>query len=475
MGRGTFDSSNYLMGSQSELNVTPLTLAARFNPNSAASFLRIWGLGDNGENNANVFLLSTFTGGVLGAEVWDENGNISRASSTNVVDAGEWNIGVARFGSVTSRKAMLNGDLASEGSDTESREPNAWVDQCGIGVVPDTGPHSAFAGYTDWVAGWNIELTDEQAIAIGKGVPPQQVAPGNLKMFCHLSADTANETFSIGGVTLTETGNVGTIAVQSLRRARMAYSRAHGRSTWHFTGVAAPVTGTGASTLAAVTQAGSGEETFAGTAAQQPAAALQSGVGVMHPQGTAAQALAALEQSAAGVETLVATAGQDLPAIEQAGVGSHVAAGASGTASQTLGAVVQSGAGVEAISGTAAQILGAVTQDATGVQIITGTGAQALAAILQSAAGTSVTGVSGTGAQELAALEQAGAGHMHAAGVAAQVLAAVVQSGSGLITTSYVAVGDGQRLVVDLGDRTIAVTSDRIIVIAQSDRTVAVQ
>ena len=161
-------------------------------------------------------------------------------------------------------------------------------------------------------------------------------------------------------------------------------------------------TGTGAATIGAVEQSGSGTQIFIATSAQE---------------------IGAIEQSGSGAEVLAGTGAQEVGAIDQAAVGFM---GLTGAGVQQVGPIDQAGAG-ESTAGTGAQTVGPIEQDGAGSERLIGAGVQQVGAIDQAASGG--TGQAGSGAQTVGAISQAASGIQRFIAAAASQIGALIQSG----------------------------------------------
>jgi hypothetical protein len=201
---------------------------------------------------------------------------------------------------------------------------------------------------------------------------------------------------------------------------------------------AAGATGTGAQSLPALGQAGSGGQTFAASGAQALPATAQaaSGTHTETASGSAVQTLPAAVQSSAGLETIAGTGASELPAAAQAGSGTQEIPGSS---AQTLPAAATQAFGGETLSGAGAQVAPNLTQSGSGAEILAGTGVQSLPSVAQAATGTHGDGTTGTGVQSLPSAIQSAAGAEAMGGTAAQALPMAGQDASGAMGLAAVA------------------------------------
>ena len=252
--------------------------------------------------------------------------------------------------------------------------------------------------------------------------------------------------------------------VRASRRITGSLASAYAFEVVQFADPNPAASATGAQSLGAPTQAGSGQQSIGGAGASGLMAIGQAGSGLGGgAAGTGVQTLAVPAQAASAKEVIRAVryildelgdpildefgnpiedeiaVGLVLAAPAQAAVGG-VDADSVGTGAQTLAAAVQDASGTEAFAGTGAQMLLAPTQAGAAKESIGGAAVQMLLAPGQ--AGSGAESLAGAGVQGLAAPAQAGAGQEEMIGAAAQMLRAPTQAASGATGAS---VGTGAQ------------------------------
>jgi hypothetical protein len=169
--------------------------------------------------------------------------------------------------------------------------------------------------------------------------------------------------FQVGRLGLTgddASGWVDEVAVYDTRlsdaRVTAHYDAAAGLST---------MTGTGASTLAAVTSSASGSPRVTGSSSPTLAAVTSSAAGQPVVTGTSSATLAQVTSSASGSPVLTGTSAATLAAVASEASGNTGLATLTGTGTSTLAALVSSATGTPLIVGTGSSTLGAVVSAAT--------------------------------------------------------------------------------------------------------------
>lgn len=190
MARVFQSASNTLNLTRAAALVTavPVTLACWCNCPGFSSFPMVCKVEDG--TAANSFGIYMGSGGAVNAET-KVAGSGSAAASTANAAINTWYHAAAVFTSITSRAAYLNG--ANKGTDATSKTPtglNSCAIGCDPGQVPAIGTLANFAC-------WNVALTDNEILALGKGASPLLVRPGSLLSFCPIIGQSPEPDFVI--------------------------------------------------------------------------------------------------------------------------------------------------------------------------------------------------------------------------------------------------------------------------------------
>ncbi len=201
---------------------------------------------------------------------------------------------------------------------------------------------------------------------------------------------------------------------------------------------AAGVSGTGASTLAGVSQTASGTVLCKGNGAATLDGVTQAAQGAVAVKGSGTASLDGISQTAAGtVGTPAGVNGNGAATLAGVTQTAQGAVLAKGTGTATLAGIAQTAQGTVLVKGTGATTLAGVTQAAQGAVLSKGAGAASLAGVTQAAQGAVL--VTGTGGATLAGVEQSatgqvGIGAINGAGSAS--LEGVAQTASGRVAIS---------------------------------------
>lgn len=246
-----------------------------------------------------------------------------------------------------------------------------------------------------------------------------------------------NGTYTSAGATFTGSGastlagatsaGSGTQTISGTGASTLADVTSDGSGT-----VVSPISGSGASTLDDVTSAGAGAQTISGAGASTLADVTSEGSGtsVLTITGTGASTLDGATSAGSGTQTISGTGASTLAGATSAGAGTQAL---SGTGALTLDDVTSAGSGTtsETFTGTGASTLAGATSSGTGTQAISGTGASTLADVTSEGSGTAVETFTGTGASTLAGATSAGTGTQALSGTGASTLANVTSAGTG--------------------------------------------
>ena len=145
-------------------------------------------------------------------------GSHSPATTTNVVTA---NVPFCMIGRATSnvlREAILNGNFANKGTNTDDRIP-AGVNRVSFGKKDDTADSLPWVGALFYSAFWTAVLTDDEVSALNNGAWPAKIRPSSLHFFWpnfgRNNGTTVNDWR--GNAPLTITG--GSVSTLAARRA----------------------------------------------------------------------------------------------------------------------------------------------------------------------------------------------------------------------------------------------------------------
>lgn len=127
----------------------------------------------------------------------------SNASTTTGISINVWShiCGVAR--SATDRSVYLNG--GSRGDNATSRVPSS-LNAVGIGFNNRPATQRYFSGDLAEFAVWDIDLSDPEIAALGKGISALLIRPQNLVFYAPIIGKNSPELELINGSTLTVSG-----------------------------------------------------------------------------------------------------------------------------------------------------------------------------------------------------------------------------------------------------------------------------
>ena len=178
------------------VTAAPFTVVCRFKSDDATnSGVPFW-LGDKDVDGDWWALNDKGDAGDVGRlVVYDES--LAAPASTNTYTQDVWGTLVGREYSATAHEAILNGDLASKGTDATNLSPDG-ADRMAIGRAADSSPSSYFSGAICEVALWNRALSDEEVTAYAAGFSPL-FFPAGLQCYWPLGGLYGNHDRDIWG------------------------------------------------------------------------------------------------------------------------------------------------------------------------------------------------------------------------------------------------------------------------------------
>ncbi len=137
-------------------------------------------------------------------------GTNTAASTSNAATEGAWNHICGTYTSTTSRRAILNGNFGSSGTDTTSCTFPTGLDRTSVFQFDDASPGENLDGRVAEVGIWDVVLTDDEILALASGWSPLRIRPSNLQGYWPLFGQTAagEPDFSGGGNNFAEVGTV---------------------------------------------------------------------------------------------------------------------------------------------------------------------------------------------------------------------------------------------------------------------------
>lgn len=177
----------------------PLSMAIRGSTSILGSTVGVamvmMGLGNSANGYpANTYLLFIGTGNVASAHCQGSAG--FAANTTNIISVNTEFSAVGIFTSATSRRVILDGNIAGAGTDTNNTG-TPTVNRTFIGAFAGSAVNHAFAaggtGILAWAAMWNAALSDADALMWHAGAPPWAVKPQNLVAFWPITGKASPE------------------------------------------------------------------------------------------------------------------------------------------------------------------------------------------------------------------------------------------------------------------------------------------
>lgn len=209
MARGTFSTSNYLVGTISALNA-PITVSCWMKLSSGSGDRDPCGLGASGNTHYAVLQVNG-----SGNSLWSLAGvsAFGFTTGTSNVVTGNWVHLLGVSSSTANHKVYVNG--SQEGSTSTTNVGAMTLNRAAVGVLYyNTSPLQGFPGYVAEYGVWNVALSDAEIAALAKGYSPMMIRPQSLQHYWPLGGIYSNSSsgeFGIrGGTTLSETGTVGT-------------------------------------------------------------------------------------------------------------------------------------------------------------------------------------------------------------------------------------------------------------------------
>ncbi len=173
-------SSQHLNVPVADLDTAPLSISAWAYPDDATINLTIYWVGDKDALTGwqTLFLAGAITGDPLRMQT--RAGVNSNAETSNGYVLNSWN---HCFGAVSSgglsRTSILNGDVGNKGTTVDSHNPTGY-NRTQIGRRGDATPSGYMSGRIAEVAVWDVELTDDEAVSLSKGISPLLIRPESL-------------------------------------------------------------------------------------------------------------------------------------------------------------------------------------------------------------------------------------------------------------------------------------------------------
>lgn len=148
----------------------PFTITGWANSNNLTAAQHIAGVVDKSESNVGIRL--AFHGNVTNDPVSAEarNTGITRALTTTPYTTNTWHHAAATFVGDTERNAFKDG--GSKGTDTGNSTFNSNQDRTSIGRQMRSVPGNPWDGELAYIGFWNVELSDNEILALASGVNP---------------------------------------------------------------------------------------------------------------------------------------------------------------------------------------------------------------------------------------------------------------------------------------------------------------
>lgn len=179
-------SSQHCSIASALVTVHPLTLAAWIRPSTSNTTQDILTITD-GAGAANGWLLRQTSSATIQA-LSDAGGTFDSSTTTGTVTNGTWSHAAAVFASATSRKAYLDGTVATE--NTTNISPGSLSD---TRVGAAFGPQNFYDGDIAEAAIWNVALDAAEIAALAKGISPFLIRPASLIAYWPLFGNNSPE------------------------------------------------------------------------------------------------------------------------------------------------------------------------------------------------------------------------------------------------------------------------------------------
>lgn len=183
-------STQYLANTGgSPVTAYPFCVSARFKPAGAGTNRAVLSLGKTGVTDRHLLYAGT-ADGVLAFS--GSGGTFGQSASAASMSAGTWYQVGGAFANATSRRAVLNGTLAT--ADT-TNVAISGMDRVYVGAYYNNGLVAGFYGAGDLcdVGVWDVDLTADEWTALGAGVSPLMVRPQSLVAYWPLLARATDE------------------------------------------------------------------------------------------------------------------------------------------------------------------------------------------------------------------------------------------------------------------------------------------
>lgn len=195
----TFQSSllQYLHHDAAVLTAVPITIACRIRPATVTGARTVVSLAaSTSATHYHRLNLTTNKARIESAA----GAGAAAATATATFNAGDWVHICAVFASSTSRSVYTNG--ADKVTNATSRAP-AGIDRTSIAAFVANGVGVYYDGDVDFVAIWNVALSDGEVASIAGGTSPADVQSANLVAFWQLTGTDSPEIDSAGNFDMT--------------------------------------------------------------------------------------------------------------------------------------------------------------------------------------------------------------------------------------------------------------------------------
>lgn len=205
MARDFDGSTQFLSGAASLVTTFPFTLAVRYNTDTTAVNQNLFGLYAGATAQAHYMSLSDSGGTKRGfATSVSTAGGFDHAITTTTVTVSTWSSMVGLYASSTSRRSVLNGDIAGAGTNTATNAP-VGLDTFHAAQYNPTDVDE-FNGRLAEIAVWSSIITDAEITAYDRGVSPLLISPGTLQHYWQLLGRNDPEPDLIGRASFTLNG-----------------------------------------------------------------------------------------------------------------------------------------------------------------------------------------------------------------------------------------------------------------------------
>lgn len=179
-------STQWIKGSSAPVTAVPLSIAAWFNPDASDSTGSICDIAYDG-GTGDAFEIGCSVGSPGYVYALTRATNSVSATSTSTFTASAWNHVLGTFNSDTNNRAVyLNG--GSKGTNSSIRVP-ASLNAIGHGARARLTTDYYIDAILAEIAIWNVELTDDDAVLLAKGISPILLKPANLVYYLPLIRD----------------------------------------------------------------------------------------------------------------------------------------------------------------------------------------------------------------------------------------------------------------------------------------------